>query len=283
MKIAFVWFWDRATEIKDNWRDGLRSALELIGKKHDVTWFLDKTTPDPKDNFDFLLFWDDSNSEFFKIIDNFKGKKGICLTTDPQNIDNLKRLDVVYTESDPVYHAVRAHGIRTIKAFGTDTDFYKPNPEVIKDIPYFYPATFSPWKRQDEIADLSSSLYLIGTLQPDGLDIYQRCANKGCIIGVGYFPATMIRKMYQRAKEVVIPAIHGSERTCLEAMATDILPVVTHPEHEKLYSYIKEFKESGLESPREFVLKNYSHRKYAKDLLRGIEESINESNNSSVA
>ena len=33
-KIAFIWYWDRASEIKPNWRDGLRSALEIIEKKH---------------------------------------------------------------------------------------------------------------------------------------------------------------------------------------------------------------------------------------------------------
>lgn len=268
MKLAIVWWWDKSSEVYPNWRDGLRAAIEVIGKKHSVEWYFDKQAP--LQGQDFILLWDDSNSSFFDLIDNYECRKGICLTTMPQNIDNLRKVDVVFAESQPVYEAVRAHGIYTIKAFGTDTDFFSPNPKVLKDIPYFYPATFSPWKRQDEIADLGSNLYLVGTIQPDGLDIYQRCANRGCIIEVGYFPATKIRKMYQRAENVIIPAIHGSERTCLEAMATDILPFVVHTDHDKLYSYIKEFKESGLESPREFVLKNYSHKTYAASLLKGI-------------
>lgn len=281
-KIAFVWWFDKAGWVFDNWRDGLRAAMEEIGKKHKVTWFLDKTTPDPEDDYDFILLWDDSNSGFFEQIDNFKCKKGLCLTTMPENIDNLRKVDVVFSESQPVYEAVRSYGIWTIKAFGTDTDFFRPDPKVRKDIPYFYPATFSPWKRQDELADLGSYLYLVGTVQPDGKDIYDRCTNRGCIIEVGYFPATKIRKMYQRSENVIIPAIHGSERTCLEAMATDILPVITHPDHVKLYSYVKEFKESGLVSPREFILKNYSHKVYAANLLKGIEGAINENNNTGV-
>ena len=179
---------------------------------------------------------------------------------------------MVFTESQPVYDAVRAHGIRTIKAFGTDTDFFKPDPKKTKDIRYFYPATFSPWKRQTEISDLGSDLQLIGTIQPDGLDEYQRCANRGCKIDVGYFPATKIRDYYQRAEQVVIPAIHGSERTVLEAMSTDILPVVVHPENVRTYSYIKEYNESGLKSPREFILKNYSEKIYAENLTKGIED-----------
>ena len=270
LRISFVWWFDKAGLVFDNWRDGLRSALEIIAKKHRLGWYLDKTYPDLKDS-DFILLWDDSNSEFFNLIDKFPCPKGLCLTTMPQNIDNLRKVNVVFCESQPVYEAVRSYGIHTIKAFGTDTDFFKPDNKVPKDIPYFYPATFSPWKRQDELADLGSNLYLVGTIQPDGLDIYQRCANRGCIIEVGYFPATKIRKMYQRAEQVVIPAIHGSERTCLEAMSTDLLPLVVHPTNDKLFSFIKELNESGIKSPREFVIKNYSHREYAKALLSGIE------------
>lgn len=270
MNIAFLWWFDKSSQVFENWRDGLRAALEEIEKKHSITYFLDKTAPDPSDKYDFILFWDDSNSSFFDQIDNFKCKKGLCLTTDPQNFDNLRKLDVVYVESEPIYHSVRSAGVRTIKAFGTDTNFFKPNPKKPKDIPYFYPATFSPWKRQDELVDLGSNLYLIGTIQPDGLDIYQRCINRGVNIEVGYFPATKIRNMFQRAQAVPVPAIHGSERTVLEAMSTDILPTVIHPTNKRTYSYIREFQESGLDSPRKFVLKNYSHKQYAKNLLKGM-------------
>lgn len=286
LNIAFVWYFDKASQVYDNWRDGLRSAMDIVAKKHNVSWYLDKEVPDFNEKLDFILLWDDTNSKFFDIIDKYKCKKGLCLTTMPSNIQNLQKMDVVYCESTPVFHEVMSHSYRiieenynqvvepvfkAIKAFGTDTDLFKPNSKVVKDIPYFYPATFSPWKRQDEIADLSNSLYLVGTIQPDGMDIYQRCANRGCIIETGYFPVSKIVKMYQRAENVILPAVHGSERTCLEAMACDILPIVIHPQNDKLYSYILEFKESGLKSPREFVLKNYSHEIYAQKLLEGIE------------
>jgi len=32
MTIAIVWYWNRATEIFPNWRDGLRAAIEIISK-----------------------------------------------------------------------------------------------------------------------------------------------------------------------------------------------------------------------------------------------------------
>lgn len=266
MKIAIVWYFDRASEIMPNWRDGLRGATEeLVKQGHQVEWFLDKNIP--LGQWDALIFWDDSNSGFFDIIDNYKCKKGIFLTTDPQNFDNLRKLDVVYCESEPVYEAVRAQGIHAVKAFGTDTDFFKPS-DVKKDIEYFYPATFSPWKLQRNIAHLGKKLLCVGTLQPDGLTDLAECRRTGVKIKQGYFPAEEILGYYQRAKNVLIPAIHGSERTVLEAMACGIKSEV-NKENVRTYSYIKELGESGL-TPREFVVKNYSHILYAENIMKGL-------------
>lgn len=266
MKICFLWFFDKAPQVYDNWRDGLRSAMELIGKEHQVDWIIGKEYPSYE--YDAILFWDDSNSSFFSKIEGYPGKKGIFLTTDPHNFENLRKVDVVYCESQPIYDAVRAQGIHAVKAFGTDTDFFTWS-EKKKTIPYFYPATFSPWKRQSTVAHLGKDLLCVGTVQPDGVQELAECEKNGVKVEVGYFPVEKIRDYYQKAQKVIIPAIHGSERTVLEAMACGIKPEV-NPENVRTYSYIKELEESGLE-PREFVVKNYSHVKYAKDILRGLE------------
>lgn len=266
MKIAFCWFWDQAPQVYDNWRDGLRAAIELIGKEHHVSWFIGKEYPE--DEFDAILLWDDSNSEFFSRIDKYHAKKGIFLTTNPQNFDNLRKLDVVYCESQPVYEEVRSQGIRAVKAFGTDTDFFKPK-KVKKDIEYFYPATFSPWKRQSEIAHLGDKLLCIGTVQPDGQAELQECLRSGVIVKVGYYPAEVIRDCYQRSQKVIIPAIHGSERTVLEAMSCDIEPKVIG-DNIKAKSLLQEYIDSDCDTPREFILKSYSAKKYAQNILRGL-------------
>ena len=265
--IAFIWYWKEASKFKNNWRDGLRAALEEIEKTRHVGWYLDEEVP-PRGYYDFLLFWGDSNCPFFDQLDKYKCKKGICLSTMPQNFDNLRKVDVVYCESQPVYEEVRRMGIRAIKAFGTDTKFYTPT-ETVKDIEYFYPATFSPWKKQSLLTHLGSDLWCIGTIQPDGQGELNAVANSGAHVEVGYFPPEKIKDYYNRAKKVIIPAIHGSERTCLEAMSMNILPEV-NPENKKTYSYIEEFKESGHLFPRDFVVQNYSAVKYAKDLLQGM-------------
>lgn len=271
MKIAMIWYWERATEIYPNWRDGLRASFEEIEKEgHTVNWFLDKNVP-RSDDYDAILFWDDSNSQFFSYLHAYpSAKKGIFLSSDNNlNLENLKKLDVVFCESKPVLEKVVAGGVNGVLAFGTDTNFFKPDKTVKKDIECFYPATFSPWKRQSEIAYLGNKLLCVGTCQPDGVDELAECRKMGVKVIEGYIPASEILNYYQRANFVIIPAVHGSERTVLEAMACDIEPVITHSENVKTYSYLKEFKKSGL-NPREFVLKNYSEVIYSSKILENI-------------
>ena len=269
MRIALVWFWERASEIMPFWRDGLRAALEFIEKDHEVVWFLDKRVPLRKEQFDFILLWGDSNCPFFPEFEKYEAKKGICLSSDNAlNIDNLKKLNVTFVESQPVYDKVSPH-VRTIKAFGTDTEFFTPDPSIKKDIKYFYPATFSPWKRQSAIAHLGKDLLCVGTLQPDGQKELDAVVESGCHVEVGYFPAEKIRDYYNRTRFVEIPAIHGSERTVLETMSMDTWPEV-NKENMKANYYIKEFLVSGLKCPRDFVVKNYSAQIYANQLLKGM-------------
>lgn len=283
MKIALVWYFDKAGSIFDNWRDGVRGAMDYMESKgHKVSYYLDKTTPDPEEEYDAILLWDDSNSDFIQILKNIKQirqtkglppvKSGLLLTTDPHNIDALREFDVIFCESTPVYDQVRRAGLHAVKAFGTDTDFFKPNASVGKDLEFFYPATFSPWKQQAHIAHLGPKLTCIGTIQPDGVGHYQACVDNAVNVEVGYFPVEHIRNYYWRARGVIIPAIHGSERTVLEAMACNILPVVTDNMNKKTQSYVNEYNawEEKDKTPRKFVLKHYSHKIYANKIIKGL-------------
>jgi len=265
MNIAFLWPWDKAHTILPNWRDGHRAAIEELGKFHTVDWYLGIEAFKVPDNYDFYLIWDDGSAQL-----NIKGRKGLMLTTDNTvSLINPHSYDVVYCESQPVYELVRSKGIRAIKAMGTDTDFFIPEYDN-KNIEYFYPATFSPWKRQSSIAFLGPDLLCVGTVQPDGSDELKACLENKVKVEIGYYPVEKIRDYYKRAIRVEIPSIHGSERTVLEAMSCDILPSV-NKDNIKAYSYIQEFLDSSFSTPRQFVLKNYSHIKYCENLLKGIE------------
>lgn len=276
MKVAFIWPFDKAKMILDNWRDGQRACIEEIEKEHTVDWFLaDEAQFVPKD-YDFYLFWTDAPDPLvLQKYAYYKGKKGLMLTSDngiwrAGSNDNLKAYDIIFCESEPVRESVRNLGYPCVKAHGTDDVFYTPT-KTIKDIEYFYPATFSPWKRQSSIAKLKDKLWCVGTIQPDGIDEYNACIAEGVHVEVGFFPPEKIRDYYNRAKNVIIPSIHGSERTVLEAMSMDILPIVSL-DNVKANSYLVEYNSSPFKSPRDFILENYSAKKYAQTILKYAQE-----------
>lgn len=140
----------------------------------------------------------------------------------------------------------------------------------MKDIKYLCIGTFSPWKRQRDIAYLGKDLWCVGTVQPDGYEDLEACEKTGATIEVGYFPAEHIRDLYRRAQNVIIPAIHGSERTVLESMSMNILPEVTNSTNIRAQSYIREYHLSQSKSPRQFILWRYSAKRYAKVILEAL-------------
>lgn len=269
--IFFEWEWERAKEIEPNWRDGLRACLEEIAKEHIVEWGLFET---PKKEYDWIITWCDSNSNFSHFFTpQYKAKRGIFLTTNPTNYHNLLGFDVVFCESSVVLDECRQRGIHAVKAFGTDDNFFTPG-NVEKDIEHFYPATFSPWKLQSQIAYLGPKLTCVGTIQPDGHYEHDACVHNNVHLEVGYFPPEKIRDYYRRAKSVLIPAVHGSERTVLEAMSCNILPEVMNPDNLKSKTFLEEYARSGCKTPREFVQKFYSAEKYAADVLKGLDSCV---------
>lgn len=267
-KISFIWEWERAKEIEPNWRDGLRKAIEILGKRHEIDWYLMKA-PELKKDYDWIITWCDSNSNFSKFFTKYPAKRAICLTTHPTNYHNLQGFDVVFCETSIIYEECRMRGIHAVRAFGTDEEFFTPKSSK-EDIEYFYPATFSPWKRQRDIAHLGNKLTCVGTVQPDGQEDYDACVNNAVNVEVGYFPPDKIRDYYNRAKNVIIPAVHGSERTVLESMSMNIVPTVTNEQNKRARSYINEYKASGMIMPRAFIQKFYSAKKYADDMERGM-------------
>jgi glycosyltransferase involved in cell wall biosynthesis len=292
MKIAIVWYFDKAKWVEPYWRDGHRAAFDILKKKHKVDFFLG-TDFELEDKYDFILLWDSSNSEFLPKLKEYKARKGLCLTTDLGiNMENLRHFDVIFPEAEPVYQLIRNSGMRAIKAFGCDTKFYNDKETyATKYFPAFYPATFSPWKRQDLFAEaMRSDGVVLGTVQPDGVFYHKKCVDYGVRTIVGYVPAEIIRELYRMSKVVVVPAWEGSGRTVLEAMSMNIPIIVTKDNH-KAASYLREAGAGELVDPvpdkiqkafwelvnkkadtRDFILKNYSEEVFAKQLLKGMEK-----------
>ena len=270
MNIDLVWYFSKAHWVYPLYRDGVRAAMEEIARRgHTVRWHLGLDPQIPTDS-DFILLWDSSGSQFIKRLKDYPQRKGIILTTDlGMDVEALRPFDIVFAEAQPVVDKIRPYGIRVVKAFGTDTDFFRPTYEE-KLYKAFYPATFSPWKRQNLFADKYGRDGLcVGTVQPDGWGIYEHCIRQGTHVITGYLPAKLLKALYNMSEFVDITGWEGSGRTVLEAMSLG-KDVLVSPENHKCQSYIDEYTRSGLE-PRDFVLKNYSEKTYADAILKGAQ------------
>lgn len=275
MKISLLWFWDKAEWVFFNWRDGVRAAMEELERRgHTVEWCLG-TSVKVNPESDYILIWGDSRCAGFDYVKDHKAKKGLLLTTDlGMDINSLRKYDVVFAEAQCVVDKIKPYGIRVVKAFGTDTNYFYKDTTSHLGLPEsyeaFYPATFSPWKRQDVFASKWKDKGLcVGTVQPDGWDILKRTTDEGTKICLGYFSVdTLIDVFYTSARSVDITGWEGSGRTVLEALSMG-LPVTASEDNHKCQEYIQEWKASKLE-PREFANKFYSASVYADQLLKGI-------------
>lgn len=270
MKINLLWWFDRAAWVWPNYRDGVKAAMEELERRgHAVKWCLG-TEPQVDTDCDFILIWGDSRIPAFDYVKGHPAKKGLLLTTDlGMDIESLRNYDVVFAETQGIVDKIKPFGIRCIKAFGTDTDFFNPTNEN-KIYEAYYPATFSPWKRQNLFADRWGERGLCqGTIQPDGWDILKYTVEKKVNVFIGYAPVELVKSFYAKSKCVDITGWEGSGRTILEGLSMN-LPVIASEDNHKCCEYIREWKDSKLE-PREFAIKYYSHIVYADSILKGAE------------
>lgn len=286
MKIAVVWDWGLASWAKPLAHDGLMAAMDLVSKEHQVDWYLDGKYP--KDEYDWILPWGVGSIGFNKKIEKYHARKALLCAGHYQDTENFNKFEAIFVESPLMYEKVRARGFRTILAFGTDTDFFKPRKRT-KIIDAFYPATYSQWKRQDLFTDaLGSRGMTCGTVQPDGIDLYHRCEENKTYSMTGLMPSRLVAEMYSLSRCCVITSWHGSERTLLEAMSSNCPVVLTRdnelttslaneevtlvePKIESIYNGVQKAL-SGPANTRRYVLDNYSHQVYAKRILEVIND-----------
>lgn len=283
MKIAIVHPWDRAKWTEPIQWDGLHKALQIVGQKHQVDWFLQGDEPD--NSYDWILPWGVGSIPFNKTIEKYKGRKALLCAGHPQDTANFEKFEAIFVESPAV--AKQILHPKVALAFGTDTEFFRPmNEEKMFDV--FFPATYSPWKRQDLLAESGKGLKILtcGVVQPDGVEIFQKCNEEGYTMA-GVVPTKLIAQLYNMSKVVCITAWHGSERTTLEAMSTNV-PLVITKDNELACSLttdevIKIDPDplcirlgidqalSQVVNTRQHILEKYSAEKYAEKIISVIE------------
>lgn len=287
-RIAFLWPWSGAKAVKPLVKDGLMRAMELIGEKHQVDWYLSGDEPD--NSYDWILVWGVSSVPFNFKIQKYKAKKALMCAGHAEDIVNLDKFNVVFVESPLIYKHLKPYCRRIVLAFGVDTDFYKPL-DIPKYIDAVYPATFSEWKRQHLFAEAIGPRGLcFGVVQPDGVPHFEYCQKKQVATLGGLMPQSLMNIMYNVSRTCVITSWHGSERTTLESLACNTPVVVTddnfltcsllpkegaiacNPEPANIRKAFEQALTFKNINTREYVLRSWTARKYAEKILSVIEE-----------
>lgn len=284
MRIAIIHPWEGAKFTEPIQWDGLHSALKIISKRHQVDWFLAGDEPD--DSYDWILPWGVGSIPFNNTIEKYKGRKALLCAGHPQDTANFEKFEAIFVESPAV--AKQILHPKVVLAFGTDTKFFRPQEEE-KMFDVFFPATYSPWKRQDLLAEACKGLKVLtcGVIQPDGVEIFKKCQDTGYTLA-GIVPTSLVSKLYNMSKVVCVTAWHGSERTTLEAMSSNV-PLVITQDNELACSLttdevmkvapvpnmIRDAIDTALQfsqrNTRDHVLQRYSEREYANKILEVLE------------
>lgn len=202
--------------------------------------------------------------------------------------------NVIFVESQVYYDRFKNNGRNVKRAFGTNTDIFKPTPQP-KIFDACYPATMAKWKRSDLFAEAMGKRGIAcGWFQPHEPEVWQAYQKHGCAL-LHHQNAESVNLIYNMSKTCVITAGSdgGCQRTVLEAMAVGIPPIVMS-DSDKTTEYVKEAGFGLIVDPNAQAIRNavdrlikspqdpkkgwdyinskYTQQHYAKALYDGISE-----------
>ena len=295
-------------------KDGILKALQVLRDTHgwDVKFFKLHDSPHTHEHecvtLEFtpnlkkdILAWKPDAILFFSdlsrpILGEFKDvdiPKAIAFTGGLYD-DYIDVPDIFFVESTTYLNWFERKGKKVVRAFGTNTELFKPYPQP-KVFDTFFPATFAAWKRHDLFAEATKNHLSLtcGFWQPHEMHCVKSCQDAGVAV-LHHQPAESTALLYSMSKTVLITSDSsgGSQRTVLEAMACNV-PVIVNKDSEKCSEFIAECGIGEIVEPypsafaaaiekwkdkevntRDFILENYSEYTYAQKLKDGIESIL---------
>lgn len=324
MKLAFLWHAEFQTQELLNWQDGLYAALQELGKEWEVRMFVpygdaDVTVgnisieqyPTPGQTFqealsfepDAVLCWGGLDRPLHALVRRLGKPTALCFAGGPVNHPNLENFDLVFCETDYHLPVFKSLGVNVRKAFGVNTDLFRPTPWQKPHFMAIMPAAFALYKRYPLFADAFGSDGLaVGQVQtqPDGTVwegefCHEVCLNRDVAVIPRIMPYYMMPYMYGLAECTVLTSTTygGCDRTVLEALACD-KPVVICDDNEKLKLIAPAFTVKAAPEAKAiraaaaqaigqhptgglapaWVTEHYSHLRYAEQLAEGIESLL---------
>lgn len=299
MRIALIWQGFDGRYGK--WRDGLWAAMQLIEKEHEVKYFDFPLKGLAEFNPDVVLYWEapvtnrGKDAEYWFQVCALPYKKALLFAGGPLKAIDVKDFDLVFVESQINEEDCEREGIPFKRAFGVNTQIFKPTEGKPISILYdgFMQATFAEWKRHELFADaLQSKGAVAGRKQEHDTNGYEQCVKRGVTI-YDEQPAERIAELIQQSHAVVNTASYwgGGQRCTLEAMACGVpvivmsdspknkefveasgAGIVCDPTVEAIQSAVEVCKESNDFGAKglEYVQDNWTEQHYADAILQAL-------------
>lgn len=300
MKIAFAWQGISDKKIYGQWGDGLRAAMKLIEKEHEVRYF--EPSEDIKD-VDVILYWEAPVTWAGKDRDNYRKvqanplPKILLFAGGVVKKEYCGGFDLFLVESKINEDDFSAIGLPWLRAFGVDADAMKPEkqPKVFDAV---FPATCAGWKRQGLFSRaLKSRGVICGRFQESDPIGFLNARENGTLV-FNELPVHAVNTLYNSSWCCVNTSSEwgGGQRTTLESMAAGI-PVIVMKDSIKNREYVEESGAGIVVEPdelqiqkaieeiktwtpeqrmkgRAYVESKWTHRHYKDAIIKGINQVL---------
>ena len=293
MKIAFVW--QGITGRYGIWNDGLRAAMRIIEKKHEVSY---REPSDDITDVDLIMYWESpctvngpNAPQWNKVVRN-PIKKVLLFSGGPLKPEWFFPFAHTFVESKINLDELKGWGIPCSTAFGVNTDIFFPV-ELPKLYDGVHHGTCASWKRQWLVGEALGPRGLVfGRDQETDTRPFRECRERGTHVLLEQ-SAGSTATLLNESKVLVQTSDFwgGGQRCTLEGMACG-LPVVVMEDSPKNREYVEESFGNLIVPPeahrirqavddlidnprpngnREYVLSKWTHHHYAENLLKVIE------------
>lgn len=245
MKIGFIW--QGFSGVYGHWNDGLRQAMRLISETHEVRYYDTKEIDELMlFNPDVVLYWEapctyaGKDRMNYWAVQELPYKKALLFAGGPIQKEWCDGFDLFFVESRINEEEFEALGLPWKRAFGVNTDIFKPDPQQ-KVFGGMFQATCASWKRHWLLADaLGGQAVICGRNQDSDTQGFVRARAAGALV---------LPELSYEAVAALINASHavvncsafwgGGQRATLEAMACNV-PVIAMSDSPKNREYVEE-------------------------------------------
>lgn len=317
LRIAFIKDWHDELEHIGGNADGILAAVAELSKRHDLRFFTHNKYGNRDIEFtenginyvlteqldrhwewiiqaDVILSWGSLDRPWHARLPR-NVPAILCFAGGPTEHPHLHNFDHIVVESEVYFRSFSRHVVGVSRAFGTNTDIFRPEPRTPKIFDAIYPASFCYHKNQEVFARAMGPRGLaVGNYNVE--DIVGKCLQFGTPT-VRRVSSAALSDLYNMARVCVVPCgpSGGAQRVVLESFACGI-PVVLADDNDKCAEFVTESGFGELAPPipeairdaverviaknlppalgRDYIMSKWTHHHYAAALERAIEEVL---------